>query len=378
MTTAPRAAVAALAPYLTAETTIPGFENPIQLGSNELGFPPSPKAVAAIEATAGEGPTYAESDHVALRAALAGRHGLDADHILCGSGSMEIIVQLAQCYLESGRTLLMSQYGYRFPMTQAEVTGADVVLAPERDLTMDVDAMLAAVTPETVMVFAVNPNNPTGTVLPFSEIRRLRVGLPDDVMLVLDSAYGEFVTDPGYETGEALVDEGTNTVVLRTFSKVYGLAALRVGWAYAPDDVVATIAKMRPLGSIPTQALAGATAAVDDPDHTTWARDNVIGLRERFFAPLRQFGLDPVPSQTSFILVHVPDHLGIGSEALYQEVKARGILLRRVTNFGLNNHIRISIGSPDGMAALTEALTDILGYAPACPAQLQSAPELAI
>tara|TARA_B100000676_G_scaffold312603_1_gene387675 strand:+ start:1717 stop:2769 length:1053 start_codon:yes stop_codon:yes gene_type:complete len=350
-----------MAPYATSETSIPGFDMPIQLGSNELGFPPSPKAVEAIRAAAEEGSAYSDGDHVVLRQALARRHGLNPDNILCGSGSMEIIAQLSQCYLEPERALLMSQYGYRFAMTQAEASGADVVLAPETDLTMDVDAMLTAVTPETVMAFAVNPNNPTGTVLPFSEIRRLRGGLPDDVMLVLDSAYGEFVTEPGYETGEALVDEGTNTVVLRTFSKVYGLAGLRVGWAYAPHDVGGTVAKMRPIGSISTQALAAVEAAVDDHDHMLWARDEVIALRERFTAQLRQFGFEPVESQTSFVLVHVPDHLGFTVPELYDAVKARGILLRCVANFGLDRHIRISIGSPDEMAALNAALSDILG-----------------
>jgi histidinol-phosphate aminotransferase len=361
MATSPRPAIAALAAYPTSEASIPGFDNPIHLGNNELGFPASPLAEAAMREAADRGPKYADSDHVALRSALARRHHLDVERIVCGAGSMEIMAQLAQCYLEPGRAIVMSQYSYRLMKTLAEINGAEVIFAPETDLTCNVDAMLAAVTPETAMMFCVNPNNPTGTMLPFSEIRRLRAGLPDRVLLVLDAAYGEFVEDPGYETGEVLVDEGTNTVVLRTFSKVHGLAGLRVGWAYAPGDVVATLLKMRLPGSIGAQSLAGATASVNDPDHVANARRAVIELRERFSAQLRQFGLEPVPSQGSFVLARIPEHLGIDAEALYQAVKARGIILRRVGNFGLPDYLRISIGAPDEIAALGEALSDILG-----------------
>jgi len=360
VTTPPRPAIAALAPYATAETVIEGFAKPIQLGSNELGFSPSPRAVEAIRATAGEGRTYSDENHVALRTALAARHGLDAEKILCGSGSMEIMAQLAQCYLEPGRAMVMGEYGYRFPMTLAQINGADVILAPERDLTIDIDAVLAAVTPQTAVVFVVNPNNPTGTLVPFSDIRRLAENLPSGVMLWLDSAYGEFVDAADYDTGECLIDEGFNVVTLRTFSKVYGLAGLRVGWAYAPVDVVATVAKMRTLGSIPTQSLAAATAAVDDIDHIADVRRRTIELRERVTGQLRQFGLRPLASQASFVLVEIPEALGMDGEALYQAVKSRGILLRRVANFGLPRHLRISIGSPGDMAALHDALADIL------------------
>ena len=274
---------------------------------------------------------------------------------------MEIMAQLAQCYLEPGRAMAMSRYGYRFPMTLAGVNGASVILARERDLTMDVDAMLEAVTPETSVVFAVNPNNPTGTAVSFREIRRLAEGLPSGVMLWLDGAYGEFVERRGYDTGECLVDEGLNVVTLRTFSKIYGLAGLRVGWAYAPADVVETVTKMRTPGGIPTQSLAGAVAALDDEDHIAHVRRRTLELRDGFTARLRRLGLEPVGSQASFVLVRVPERTGMDAEALYRAVRARGILLRRVANFGLPDHLRVSIGAPDEMAALTDALADILG-----------------
>jgi len=361
VTTSPRPAIAALESYVGAETTIPGFDTPIQLGSNELGFAPSPEVAAAIRATAQEGQAYSDVDQVDLRDALARCHGLDPARILCGSGSMEIMAQLAQCYLEPGRAMVMSQYGYRFPKTLVEINGADVILAPERDLTMDVDAMLAAVTPETAIVFAVNPNNPTGTLVPFSEIRRLAENLPSNVMLWLDGAYGEFVDRDDFDTGECLIDEGFNVVTLRTFSKVYGLAGLRVGWAYAPEDIVATVKRMRTLGSIPTQCLAGATAAVADQDHVAAVRRKTLDLRNRFTDQLRQFGLKPVPSEASFVLVEIPESLSMDGEAFYQAVKARGILLRRVANFDLPNHLRISIGAPDEMTTLSDVLADILG-----------------
>ena len=361
MPTPPRPAVAALEPYAAAETSIPGFDRPIRLGSNECGFAPSPRAVEAVAAAAGEARVYADADHAVLRAALARRHGLDAGKILCGAGSMDIMAQLAQCYLGPGRSLTMSRYGYRFPMTLARIAGADTILAEERGLVMDVDAMLAAVAPETAAVFAANPNNPTGTAVSFREIRRLAEGLPSGVMLWLDGAYGEFAERADYDTGERLVDEGLNVVTLRTFSKVYGLAGLRVGWAYAPADVVETVTRTRTPGGVPTPSLAGAVAALEDRDHVARVRTRTLETRERFAADARRLGLEPVDSEASFVLARVPERFGMDGEALYRAVRARGILLRRVANFGLPDCVRIGVGAPREMAALTEALADVLG-----------------
>ena len=357
----PRASLGALSPYSGAETTIPGFARPVQLGNNESGFAPSPRAVEAARRAADACRAYSDPEHMRLRAALAERHDLDPARIVCGAGSMEIMALLARSYLEPGRDLVMSRYGYRFPMTLARAEGAGVVLADERDRTLDVDALLAAVTPATAMVYVANPNNPTGTAVPLAEIRRLAAALPDSVLVLLDAAYGEFVDDAGYATGESLVDDGLNVVVLRTFSKIHGLAGMRIGWAYAPGDVVATLGKVRTPGSVATQSLAAAAAAVDDVGHVAAVRRDTIALRTGFAERLRRLGLDPVASQASFILAGLPDGVGMDAENLYQAVKARGILLRRVANFGLANHLRISIGAPGDMAALGDALEDILG-----------------
>ena len=351
-----RKAVRDLAPYAGGET---GEASVIQLGWNESGFPPSARAVAAAHLAASRGRSYGDQDHGVLRAALARRHGLDPGRIVCGAGSMEIMAQLVHCFLEPGRALVMGRYGYRFPMTLATAAGAEVVLVDERSFTHDVDEFLGAVTGHTAVVYVANPNNPTGTALSFPHVRRLADQLPDDVLLMLDCAYAEYAAGD-YASGETLVDEGYNVAVLRTFSKIHGLAGMRIGWAYAPEDVVEAVRKIRAQGSIATPSLAAATASLDDAGHARDVRERTVALRRRFAARLAELGFEPEPSEANFLLAGLPDSLPMDAEDLYREVRSRGILLRRLANFGLQRHLRITIGSPEDMRALDGVLTEIL------------------
>ncbi len=363
MSAVPRRCVAQLAPYVVPELTIPGFGNPIRLCSNESGFGPSSMAVDAVLREAARSQQYSDDSHIALRQALARVHDLDFDRIVCGAGSAEILSLISQSYLEPGRSLVMSAHGYRFPETLARAAGADVIFAPETSLTVSVDAMIDHVRDDTAIMFLVNPNNPTGTMLKIGEIERLLSRLPDHVLLLLDSAYGEFVDSDGYETGERFVDEGFDVVVLRTFSKIHGLAGMRIGWAYAPEHVADTIRKVNTLGSVSTQSQAAATAALDDVDHCAAVRRQTIALRKRLEKELKSYGLEPVESEASFVLVRVPPSTGYSAEDLYQAVKSHGILLRRTANFGLPDYLRVSIGSVEEMNMLSKALSDILGRA---------------
>ncbi|MEY4845524.1 MAG: hypothetical protein RL312_1805, partial [Pseudomonadota bacterium] len=239
MTVMPRPSILSVEPYVGGESKIPGVNRIVKLSSNEGAFGPPPGAIAAITGMAADAHRYPDGGAKALREAIGARFGLDPARIVCGNGSDELLALLILAYGGEGTELVMSAHGFMMYDITGRWAGCQIIKVPERNLTVDVDAMLAAVGPRTRMVFLANPNNPTGSILPQSEMVRLRAGLRDDILLVLDSAYAEYVTRPDYDAGAALVDAGGgNTVMTRTFSKIYGLGGMRLGWAYAPQAVV--------------------------------------------------------------------------------------------------------------------------------------------
>src|ERR1700758_4842504 len=233
----PRPGILDFTPYVGGEAKTAGVERPIRLASNESALGPSAKAVAAYRALAGEVHRYPAGGAEELREALGRRHGLDPAPIVCGAGSDELITLLLRCYAGSGDEVLYSRHGFLMYPINAMAAGATPIAAPERELTTDIDAVLARVTERTRIVFIANPNNPTGTYLGAPEIARLHAGLPASVLLAIDAAYAEFVNRNDYEPGLALVNRAENVVMLRTFSKIYALAELRLGWAYCPPAV---------------------------------------------------------------------------------------------------------------------------------------------
>ena len=257
----PRAGIMDIAPYVGGKDTIEGRATVMKLSSNEGALGPSPKAQAAYAKAAAELHRYPDGGTEKLRAALGRHYGLDPARIVCGCGSDELLNLLVRAYCGPGDELLYSQYGFLMYALAAKGAGATPIAAPERELAADIDALLARVTPRTRILLLANPNNPTGTLLPAAAVRRLQAGLPPDVLLVLDSAYAEYVGDPGYEDGAGLVAAHGNVVMLRTFSKIYGLAALRIGWAYAPPAVVDVLHRLRgPFNTAaPAQAAASST-----------------------------------------------------------------------------------------------------------------------
>src|SRR5438067_13740939 len=226
-----------IAPYVGGESTVEGVERPIRLASNESALGPSPKAVAAYKALAGEMHRYPDGGAERLRAALGRHHGLDPARIVCGAGSDELIALLQRAYAGPGVEVLYSRHGFLMYSIGAMAVGATPVAVPERKLTADVDAILARVTERTRIVFIANPNNPTGTYLSINDMNRLHAGLPSNVVLAIDAAYAEFVNRNDYEPGVALVNRASNVVMLRTFSKIYALAGLRLGWAYCTPEI---------------------------------------------------------------------------------------------------------------------------------------------
>jgi histidinol-phosphate aminotransferase len=350
----PLAHVDAMAPFVLAERNVAAHLQPIHLAQNENAGAPGAAALAALR-TAAELNRYPESDAASLRHAIGAAEHLDPDRIICGGGSMELLSLLAQAYLGSGDEAVISQYGYVFFRTVAEQVGARFVLAPERRFRTDIDAVLAAVGPRTRMVLVANPNNPTGSLLTPDEIARLRAGLRGDILLVLDAAYAEYVTAGGYDPGVALVDAAANTVMIRTFSKIHGLAGLRVGWGYFPTAVAAAVNRLRHPNNVSTPAIAAAAAAIADRAHIETARQANADLRTRFIAALGGLGLSPCESHTNFVLV--PFASGEQARAASDFLKSRGILVRQMHPYGLEQCLRITLGTKMEMDAVLDALS---------------------
>jgi len=350
-----------IAPYVGGESKIPGIERPIRLASNESALGPSAKAIAAYRALAGEIHRYPDGSALELREALGRHHGLDPTRLVCGSGSDELIGMLLRAYAGPGGEVLYSRHGFLMYPIGARSVGATPVAVPERDLTADVDAILERVTERTRIVFIANPNNPTGTYLPIAEMRRLHAGLPGNVLLAIDAAYAEFVNRNDYEPGVALVDRAENVVMLRTFSKIYALAGLRLGWAYCPPAIADVLNRIRGPFNVAAPALAAGIAAVEDVEALARAQAHnerwLPWLSERLAA----IGLPSTPSVANFVLPRFPDDLYRNADAAFEFLQARGILVRKMGGYGLPQHLRITIGTGEETEAVAAALAEFMG-----------------
>jgi histidinol-phosphate aminotransferase len=354
---APRPHVLSLAPYALADLAIASHLRPVFLAQNENATPPGAAALEAMRTAIAGINRYPESDAVTLRRAIAAAENLDADRIVCGSGSMELLALIAQAYLASDDEIVISEYGYVFFRTVAELVGARFVLAPEKDFRTDIDAVLARVGPRTRMVFLANPNNPTGTLLSRDEIKAVRASLRSDIILVIDAAYAEYVTNVDYEPGAELVETTANTVMMRTFSKIHGLAGLRVGWGYFPTAIADIVNRMRHPNNVSSVAIAAATAAIADRDHIAAVRAENAALRIWFTAELRRMGMAPQESHGNFVLL--PFSSAEEATAANGSLKSRGIIVRPMSAYGLHDCLRITLGSRDEMQATLDAFRSL-------------------
>jgi histidinol-phosphate aminotransferase len=356
----PRPGVLEIAAYVGGEAKVEGVSRVIRLASNESALGPSPRAVEAYRALAGDIYRYPDGGSIELRQALARRYGLDAERIVCGTGSDELIGLLARCYAGPGDEVLYSQHGFLMYPIAALAAGATPVSVPEAELTADVDGILARVGPKTRVVFLANPNNPTGTFLSRDAVKRLHAGLPPSTLLVVDAAYAEFVTRNDYEPGIELVESAENVVMLRTFSKIYALAGLRVGWSYCSEGVADVLNRVRGVFNINLPAQAAAVAALDDVAAVDRAREHNDLWRPWFERALVALGLTVTPSVANFVLVRFPAKPR-DAAAAFAFLKARGILTRQMDAYGLPEHLRISIGLEEEMRAVVGTLADFLG-----------------
>ena len=348
-------------PYVPGESDLPGGMKPIKLSSNETPLGPSPAAIAAFKASAGDLERYPDGGAAALRRAIGRAYGLDPARIVCGAGSDELISLTVHAYCGAGDETLYSQYGFLMYRIATLVNGGVPVVAPEQDFRTDVDALLARVTAKTRIVFLANPNNPTGTYIPFEEVRRLHAGLPKHVVLVLDAAYAEYARRNDYEAGIELVGQSENVLMMRTFSKIHGLAALRLGWAYCPPGIADVLNRVRGPFNVSAPAMAAGIAAIEDKAHQERAVQHNETWLAWVTAELTRLGLEVTPSVGNFILIHFPADAKRGAAAADALLKSRAIIVRRVIAYGLPNALRMTIGTEADNRAVVAALSDFMG-----------------
>lgn len=349
-----RPEIFSVAPYIGGEAKLPGYETPLKLSSNECAFGPPPLAMLAIKDAVGQAHRYPDGSSHKLREALAARFGLDPARILCGNGSDELLSLLIQSYGGPGTELIMSEFGFAMYEISGKLCGCTVIKAPEKNLTTDVDAILGLVTPHTRLVLIANPNNPTGSLLPQGEVERLRAGLPENVVLVLDAAYAEYVESPDYDAGVKLVNAGSNTIMTRTFSKVFGLGGVRLGWCYAPPEIIDVLSRVRPPFNVNYIATSAGVAALSEPG---WVEKNLQHNnveRRRLAERLQQSGLRVHPSEANFLLVDFaqPER----AEAADVYLRQNGIIVRAMKSYNLPACLRITIGTTEECNRVAEVL----------------------
>ena len=361
MTLVVRPGILDVAPYVGGASAAEGVDRVIRLASNENPLGASPKAIAAYQALADELHRYPDGGAFDLRQAIAAAEGLPAEQLVCGAGSDELISLLVRAYAGPGDEVLYSQHGFLMYSIAAKTAGCRPVAAPETDLRADVDALLDHVSDKTRVLFLANPNNPTGSYLTSQEITRLRQDLPDSVLLVVDAAYAEYVSDDGYESGQGLVQTADNVVMMRTFSKIHGLAGLRIGWAFCPPEVVDVLHRLRGPFNTSNAAQAAAAAAIADKEHVAYSRDHNASCRSRFREDCRKIGLTCHPSAGNFVLVQFSTEPGRDAASAAAFLKKRGILVRGMAPYGLPHCLRVTIGLEADMQETAAALADFVG-----------------
>ncbi|MEO0613159.1 MAG: histidinol-phosphate transaminase [Pseudomonadota bacterium] len=362
-TPTPRPGVLDIEPYVGGKSKT-AFDGPIhKLSSNESALGASPKAVSAFQSAAETLALYPDGGVSALRRKIADVHGLDPDLVICGAGSDEILQLLCRAYLTDGDNIVQSAHGFLVYALAAKACGAQVHFAPETDLTADVDALLAVVDARTRLVFVANPNNPTGTWLPASKIARLRAGLRPDIILVIDAAYAEYMDDEAYDAGADLVSAHNNVIMTRTFSKIYGLGALRLGWGYGPPAIIDALNRIRGPFNVSAAAQLAGEAAMADQDFVRQNREHNASERAIMFQRLQGIGsqetrLSVVPSAGNFLLVKFPDTEGKRAHDVLEWLMDRGVIVRAMDAYGLGDYLRISIGSSAANRRLLDLLTE--------------------
>jgi histidinol-phosphate aminotransferase len=357
----PRLGVMDIHAYVPGKSSAPGVAKVFKLSSNETPLGPSKHAIDAYRAVAGHLQDYPDGASCDLRDAIGGVFGIDPARIVCGAGSDDLLSLLARIYLADGDEAIHTTHGFLVYPIAMLAAGATPVVAAETNYTADVDALLAVVTARTRIVFLANPNNPTGTYLPYDEIRRLHRGLPPRVLLVLDAAYAEYVGRNDYEAGLELAATTDNVVMCRTFSKIHGLAAVRLGWMYGPQHVVDAVNRVRGPFNVSTPASAAGIAAIQDSGHVVRSVAYNEKWRGWLAVEIAKLGLRVTPSVANFILIHFPTEGGRTAAEADKLLTSRGVILRQVKAYGLQNALRMSIGCEEANRLAVATLSEFMG-----------------
>ncbi len=360
MALTPKPAILQINRYKQGLSKAKGNKRIIKLSSNESPLGASPKAIDAYVQAATDMHRYPDGAATLLREAIGKVHNLNSERIICGAGSDEIIAMLCHAYAGDGDEVLYTEYGFLMYAIYTRIAGATPVTAREENLRVSVDNVLAAVTPRTKIVFIANPNNPTGSYISKDELLRLRQNLPENVLLVIDSAYAEYVSNKDYTAGETIVDMGKNTVMTRTFSKIYGLASLRIGWGYCPESVMDVLSRVRGPFNVSTPAILAARAAVLDTKFTRQAKEHNDKWLPWLTKKMEESGLKVYPSVGNFILVEFGEGAK-NADAANDFLMEQGIIARNVASYGLPSCLRFTIGTEEENEALAEAIEEFYG-----------------
>ncbi|MEM8854090.1 MAG: histidinol-phosphate transaminase [Pseudomonadota bacterium] len=357
MSPRPRPSIMTIAPYVPGRSSSGAAGRQHKLSSNENPLGPSPLAQSAFKDAAASLERYPDGGSTRLREAIANTFGLNAERIICGNGSDEILSMIANAYLSDGDEAIFTEHAFLMYKISTLAAGGTPVIVKERDLTTDVDAILAAVTERTRVVFLANPNNPTGSYISASEVKRLREGLPGTVLLVIDAAYAEYVRKNDYESGIELVATRDDTIMTRTFSKIHGLAALRLGWAYAPENVIDALHRVRGPFNVNAPAMEAGIAAISDRAHM----ETAVAHNNRWLPELKRrieaLGFAVPDSVGNFVLIDFSPVAGADAAQADHFLGERGVVLRQVAGYGLPQMLRMTIGDDDANEATISALT---------------------
>lgn len=349
----PQSGIMDIALYVGGKSHVDGIENVLKLSSNENPLGASEAAKEALVRASLDMHRYPSTDHVALRDAIGDVWGVDPARVICGNGSGELLMMIAQAYAGKGDEVLFTEHGFAMYPIYANANGAKPVVVGERERVVDVDALLAACTKKTKVVYIANPANPTGTMLGDADLARLADGLPKGAVLVIDGAYAEYVD--GYDAGKAVIDARDNVIMTRTFSKIYGLGGVRIGWAYGPQDIIDVLMRIRGPFNLSAPALAAAEAAMRDTAHTVKCRVENAKQRDWMAGALAEIGIPSDTSTANFILARMASQ--DEAVACNDYLTSEGILVRYVGNYGLPNCLRITVGDEASCRRVVHAIS---------------------
>jgi len=352
----PRAEILDISPYVQGKSELCGQASAIKLSSNESSFGPSPKAIEAYQSMAASLHRYPDGSQNQLRRAIADVYSLDAEKIICSNGSDEILDMIYRSYLTAGDEIILSANHFSMCALYAKIQGARIVLAIENNYVTSVDDLLGKLTPDTRMVTLANPNNPTGTYLNAEQIKRIHACLPSDVLFVIDAAYAEYVSYADYDSGTSLVDDFDNVIVTRTFSKIYGLSALRLGWAYCPQAIIDVLQRIRSPFNTNSPAMVAAIEAVKDQNYIDRIRLHTAKWQQRIEKELSALGIRVIPSAANFYLLNFNQCAGKSALKAADFLEAEGIIPRPVRTSDGEDVLRITVGLDGENEAVIMAL----------------------